>query len=265
MFALPWFVELVAFVNGRDIDPLPLLLLSVALAVLTYVRMTHMLNTQQISEARVAASERRYRALAANSSDATVVVAPAGDILSGGDSLSALVGESMGVADGANLVELAEQNPNCDGVFREMFGRGLGSPGTVFEAEMCMPSPGGSVQWLGARAVNLLEDNDVAGVVVNFHDITGRRRVEEELRHHAFHDTLTGLANRALLLDRLEHAFRQGTRTGWDPAVLYVDLDGFKSVNDTLGHDAGDVVLPRDHRADQSNAAKWRHTRSHRG
>jgi diguanylate cyclase (GGDEF)-like protein/PAS domain S-box-containing protein len=243
MFVVPWFFELDAFANGQVVDPLPLLLVSVALAGLTYVRMTNLLEAQQLSEERVAASERRYRALAANSSDAAVVVTAAGDILSGGDSLDGLMGESMGVANGANLIELAEQSPDGGMTFREMFGRCLGLPGTVFEVEMCMPSAGGSVRWLGARAVNLMEDDDVAGVIVNFHDVTDRRRVEEEIRHHAFHDTLTGLANRALLLDRLEHAVRQSERTGWDPAVLFVDLDGFKSVNDTLGHDAGDVVL----------------------
>jgi diguanylate cyclase (GGDEF)-like protein/PAS domain S-box-containing protein len=243
MFVVPWFFELDAFANGQVVDPLPLLLVSVALAGLTYVRMTNLLEAQQLSEERVAASERRYRALAANSSDAAVVVTAAGDILSGGDSLDGLMGESMGVANGANLIELAEQSPDGGMTFREMFGRCLGLPGTVFEVEMCMPSAGGSVRWLGARAVNLMEDDDVAGVIVNFHDVTDRRRVEEEIRHHAFHDTLTGLANRALLLDRLEHAVRQSERTGWDPAVLFVDLDGFKSVNDTLGHDAGDSVL----------------------
>ena len=229
MFVVPWFFELVAFTNGEVIDPLPLLLVSVALAGLTYVRMTNLLNAHQLSEARVAASERRYRALAANSSDAAVVVTATGDILSGGDSLDALMGEPLCASDGANLIELAERSPDCGMAFREMFGRCLGSPETVFEVEMCMPSAGDSVRWLGARAVNLLADDDVAGVIVNFHDVTDRRRVEEEIRHHAFHDTLTGLANRALLLDRLEHAVRQSERTGWDPAVLYVRIDSSKT------------------------------------
>jgi diguanylate cyclase (GGDEF)-like protein len=83
----------------------------------------------------------------------------------------------------------------------------------------------------------------VVGRVWSFRDITERSRLEAELSHRAFHDTLTDLANKKLFDDRVEHALERGARVGTNIAVLFVDLDDFKTVNDSLGHSAGDALL----------------------
>jgi diguanylate cyclase (GGDEF)-like protein len=88
-----------------------------------------------------------------------------------------------------------------------------------------------------------LPDGALIGAVLAMDDVTERRAMEERLRTAALHDGLTGLPNRSLLADRLEQALLEARRSGTRIAVLYCDLDGFKSVNDGFGHTTGDQVL----------------------
>ena len=90
---------------------------------------------------------------------------------------------------------------------------------------------------------NLLDDPAVGGLALNFRDVSERKALEEQLRQLAFHDSLTLLANRNLFRNRVEHALALAQRAKQQVAVVFLDLDNFKNVNDTLGHDAGDRLL----------------------
>ena len=104
-----------------------------------------------------------------------------------------------------------------------------------------------SGQWIWIRTIGKVVERDGAGHAVRItgtnSDITARKRAEIELAHQATHDGLTGLPNRGLFYDRLERAMIRADRSRRLMAVMYVDIDRFKSINDTLGHDMGDALL----------------------
>jgi diguanylate cyclase (GGDEF)-like protein len=112
----------------------------------------------------------------------------------------------------------------------------------VARSELVITSQGSPQRWLGVTAVRVVL-GDRPFLLAHLEDTTSRRLEQQRLVHLALHDGLTGLANRTLLLDRLEAALARAAVTGVPAAVLYLDLDGFKQVNDTLGHDAGDALL----------------------
>jgi diguanylate cyclase (GGDEF)-like protein/PAS domain S-box-containing protein len=113
-----------------------------------------------------------------------------------------------------------------------------------YETEKRYLHRGGQEVWvqLGVTAVRD-DDGSLSYLISQTHDVTTRRRFEQELTHKALHDHLTGLANRALFLDRLRHALVGLRRRSGELAVLFVDLDRFKLVNDGLGHSGGDEVI----------------------
>ena len=185
------------------------------------------------------ASERRIRALVEHSNDLITVIGPDLIVRWQSPSVRRTLGYSADAMVGTSLAVII--HPGDRALVEAQVGEAQSGATTAFTARF-RDSAGG---WRHLEAVveNRLRDRVVEGIILSLRDISERQALEEELRHLAFHDPLTGLANRALFEDRLAHALAAARRHGRPVAVLFLDLDDFKTINDSLGHAVGDELL----------------------
>ena len=205
------------------------------------------------SRALLLAREQHFRALVQHANDVVAVVEPSSRVTYVNPSVERILGTPPDVLVGSRLLDRVHPDDRA-------------LVAAVVDAATLVDGPGDSVacrlrvdghssaayaltaddlgvHWCDVELVvnDLTGEPAVAGLVVTARDVSEQARLHDQLRHQAFHDELTGLANRVLLTDRLTHALT--ARDELPPAVLYCDLDGFKQVNDTLGHAAGDLLL----------------------
>ena len=192
------------------------------------------------AEAARASSEARFRSLVRHSSDVLLVLDVDGRVSYASPSIEPVLGHDPDRLLTSRLEELV--HPGDMPAVHEVL-RVLPADAVPHRLELRIRMACGGWKTLEATLTDLRSDPDVAGVVLNAHDVTDRKSLEEDLRHKALHDDLTGLANRVLFRERVDHAVSTRLRPGVTMAVLFVDLDDFKTVNDGLGHGLGDELL----------------------
>ena len=192
-------------------------------------------------EAHLRRSEARFRALVQRSSDVVLILDESGAIRYVSPAIERIFGHAARTITGTPLGELL--HPDDSEVARLYFEEAAATTGDLRPVLWRMRHSDGGWRHVDCAGANLIDDEWVSGIVLNVRDITERVKLEAELTHHAFHDALTGLANRVLFRDRVEHALKREGRVDTGVAVLFLDLDDFKTVNDSLGHDSGDGLL----------------------
>jgi diguanylate cyclase (GGDEF)-like protein/PAS domain S-box-containing protein len=198
------------------------------------------ISDRKRAEEALRMSEERHRVLVELSPEPIAVVAEGIVLYANPSALRTIGAGSLDQVEGKSILDFVHPDDHA-----QVIARATQVTETSEQAELAeerFVRLDGRVITVEIVAIPITWNGRTAAQCV-FRDVTERKRFEEQLRHQALHDSLTGLPNRPLLWDRLEHAIRGAARSRQPVALFFLDLNRFKDVNDTFGHHVGDVLL----------------------
>lgn len=224
--------------DGRPIDGV-VLCTACAVVLALVVRQAIMLMDNIRLTQELAQKENHFRSLVQSSSDVIMIAAPTGILRYVSPAASGVYGRDADEMIGSELASLIHPE-DLGSVVHEVRRFLAAAPGEEPTTRIECRFRSGSGDWLNVESTI---NRHHGGLIFNSRDVTERVRLQAQLQHNAEHDPLTDLPNRALFTRRVAHAVAGRRRTDAGTAVLFIDLDGFKAVNDTVGHHAGDELL----------------------